>query len=231
MTPKFLVPVAMLALAVAPAAAAKPTPPANPPGQAKPGAAAITLDAKPAIVVFSGATTLSGRLSGAKAYSVAVRLEQDDSRPYGDAYKATGKTATVANNGNYAFTVKPLVNTQYRVVAQDSPPVTSAPKLVLVRTLVGLNLSDSTPARGALVRFHGTVYPAHDGRAVLIQKRSPTGRFVTVGRTTLRDAGTAKSSYSRRLRVFRDGAYRVKVSGDADHVNGYSRVRTINVHG
>ncbi len=229
MQTRFLLPGLSLALAaaLAPAAIA-----AKPPATPKPDApAAISIAVKPAIVVYSGTTTLSGRLTGAKNDSTAVRLEADDSRPYGDSYKPTGATANTANNGSYAFTVKPLLNTQYRVVAQASPPVTSGAKLVLVRMRVGFNLSDATPRRGSLVRFSGSVLPAHDGRAVLIQKRSPSGRFVTVARTTLRDAGTAKSTYSRRVRVFRDGVYRVKVAGDGDHINGFSRVRSVAVHG
>lgn len=220
-----LVPAISLALAFAPAAtAAKPT------VQPKP-AAPVTLDAKPAMLVFSGATTLSGQLGGGSAAGVTVRLEEDSSRPYGDSYKPAGATAMTASNGKYTFAVKPPLNTQYRVVAQTSPPITSAPKLVLVRMLVGLSLSDPTPARGSLVRFSGSVYPAHDGRTVQIQKRSPTGRFVTVSRTILRDAGDAKSTYSRRVRAFRDGTYRVKVAGDGDHINGFSRLRTIDVPG
>jgi len=221
---KFALPGLALALALVPAAVAKP------PDKPKGGATAITIAAKPAVVVYTGATTLSGRLAGAKA-GVVVRLEQDDTRPYGDGYTATGPTATVANNGMYSFTVKPLLNTQYRVVAQASPPVTSAATLVRVRMRVGLTLSDLTPARGSRVRFSGTVAPAHDGRTVFIQKRSPSGQFMTIARTTLRDAGEAKSTYSRRVRVSRDGVYRVKVAGDADHVNGLSRLRSVTVHG
>lgn len=226
---KFLVPGVSLALAVALApvvAVAKPKPPTQPPT----GAAAVTVQAKPGIVLFGGATVLSGRVSGAKA-GVVIRLEEDNSRPYGDSYKATGATATTANNGAYTLSVKPLLNTQYRVVAQAAPPVTSAATLVRVRIRVGLNLSDSTPRRGSLVRFSGTATPAHDGRTVSIQKRSPTGRFVTVSRTTLRDAGDARSTYSRRLRVSRDGVYRVKIAGDTDHINGFSRMRNVRVHG
>lgn len=224
---RFLLPGLSLALALAPAAIAQ-----KPPSQPKPGAAtAITLGAKPAVIVFSGNTTLSGRLSGAKDSTAPVRLEADDSRPYGDSYKPTGATTTVANNGTYSFSVKPLVNTQYRVVAQASPPVTSPAKLVRVRIKVGFKLSDPTPLRGSLVRFSGSVYPAHDGRTVSIQKRSASGRFITVARTALRDAGVARSAFSRRVRVFRDGVYRVKVAGDGDHVNGFSRARSIAVHG
>ena len=199
------------------------------------GATTISaLDAKPNPVVFGSPTTLSGRLSGGSASGTTVRLEADDTRPYGDAYKPVTTpagaplTATSEQNGRFTFSVKPERNTQYRAVAQASPPVTSAPRLVLVRMHVGLILSDSTPETGTLVRFRGTVRPAHDGRIALIQRRSPTGRFVTVARATLRDGGTLFSRYSRRVRINRDGTYRVKVAGDADHVNGFSRVLPIN---
>ncbi len=218
--------VAGLALAVVPAAAAQNNAPGN-----RNDATTVALEAQPTIVVFGGTTALSGRIGGRRVGGVTVRLEEDATRPYGDDYRPSGVTATSENNGRFSFNRKPLVNTQYRVVANASPRVTSAPKLVLVRMLVGLTVSDRTPARGARVRFSGSVYPAHDGRSVLVQRRSATGRFVTVARTTLRDAGQARSTYSRRLRVRRDGVYRVKVSGDGDHVNGFSRARAIDVRG
>lgn len=222
---KYLLPGVSLALAVALAPAAVAAKPADPAV-----ASAVTIEAKPAIIVFSGATTLSGRLSGGKSDGAKVRLEQDTTRPYGDSYTAAGTTVT-ANNGRYTFAVKPLVNTRYRVVAQASPSVTSAATLVRVRIRVGLSVSDATPARGRLVRFSGSASPAHDGRTAYIQRRSATGRFITVGRTTLRDAGTTRSTYNRRLRVSRNGVYRVKVAGDGDHINGFSRLRSLTVHG
>lgn len=192
-------------------------------------ATAVSLDAKPAIVVFGATSTLSGTLTGGQTSGVTVRLDADDTRPYGDSYKPTGRTAQTAANGKYSLGVVPGVNTQYRVVAQTSPNVTSPARLVLVRIKVGLKVSDSTPRSGSRVLFSGSVFPAHDGRNALIQKRSPTGRWVTVTTTTLKDAGTAHSTFSRRIRVSRDGTYRVKVSGDADHVNGFSRTRTLDV--
>ena len=221
-----------LALAFVPAAGAqKPTKPEPATPITPPTTASITLDAKPSTLIFSGVTTLSGRLRGRTVRNVAVSLWQDTTRPYGDSYKPTGKTVRTASNGNHTFAVKPLANTQYRVVAGTSPPVGSPAKLVLVRMLVGIRVSDSTPRRGSLVRFFGSVLPAHDGRRVTIQRRSRTGRFVTVVRTRLRDAGTARSTYSRRVRLYRDGVYRVKVTGDGDHINGLSRLKNIDVHG
>ena len=208
------------------------------PGHAPPGGGATTisaLDAKPTIVVFGSNTVLSGRLSGGTVSGVTVRLEVDETRPYGDAYKpattASGAriTTTSDQSGRFSFTLKPAVNSQYRAVAQTSPNLTSAPRLVLVRTHVGLILSDSTPSAGSLVRFRGTVRPQHDGATAYIQRRSSTGRWSTVARTTLRDAGSVYSRYSRRIRVRSDGTYRVKVAGDADHVNGFSRTRRVDV--
>ncbi|HVF76659.1 MAG TPA: hypothetical protein VNA28_00055 [Solirubrobacteraceae bacterium] len=193
-----------------------------------PKGSAITLAADPTAIVFSGAATLSGRVSGPSASGVTIRLEEDTTSPYGDSYKPSTATAKTDNGGKYSLAVRPLLNTWYRAVAQTSPSVTSAPKLVMVRMRVGIKLSDPTPARGTRVTFSGSVYPAHDGRSALIQKRSTTGRYVTIARTTLRDAGDVRSSYSRRVLV-RDGVYRVKVTGDADHINGFSRARTINV--
>jgi hypothetical protein len=196
----------------------------------KPSATSITFGASPATIVYSAPTTLSGRLSGPNSGGVSVRLQQDDTRPYGDTYNDSSVTTSAAN-GKYSFAVKPSLNTQYRVVAQTSPPLTSAPKLVLVRMLVGVRVSDLTPSRGSRVTFAGSVFPAHDGRLVTVQRRSSTGRFNTVARTTLQDAGDAKSTYSLRVRVNRDGVYRVKVVGDGDHVNGLSRLKTLAVHG
>jgi len=222
-----------LALAFSPAATAQkpkaPPTPVTPP--TPPAGPSITLDAKPSTIIFSGVTTLSGRVGGPKVGSVGLRLFQDTTRPYGDSYRFAGKTATTDPNGKYSFAVKPLVSTSYRVSASTTPPVTSPARLVLVRIKVGIKVSDRTPRRGSLVRFSGSVFPAHDGRTVSIQRRTRSGSFRTVVRTRLRDAGTTKSTYSRRLRIHRDGVYRVKVARDGDHANGFSSLKSIDVHG
>ncbi len=235
MTRRPLVLAVATALLVPAAALADHKPGHAPGGGGGGGAPAISaLDAKPNPLVFGSGTELSGRLSGGGAGNVNLRLEIDTTRPYGDAYRtATGPTgapltATSDNNGRFTFAVRPRRNSQYRAVAQTTPPLTSAPRLVLVRPQVGLIVSDTTPRAGSRVRFRGTVRPAHDGRNVSIQRQTSTGGFTTIARTVLRDAGTTYSSYSRRLRVNRDGVYRVKFSGDADHVNGFSRLITVD---
>jgi len=203
----------------------------KPPAAPAPAPAPVTVSiaAKPNPIVFSGLTTVSGRVSNSKKPDVTVRLEQDTTAPYGDAYKLTTLTATTKPNGDYSFAAKPLVNTSFRAVAQTSPNVRSAGSFVQVRTLVGVRLSDSTPRRGSLVRFSGSIFPAHDGARAQIQRRTSSGGFVTVARPLLIDAGTARSTYTRRIRIFRDGVYRVKLTKDGDHANGFSRTRTITV--
>lgn len=216
---------ALTVVAVPVADAQKPVKTPKPPK----GAQAVSFAAAPSTIVFGSSSALSGTVSGPQTAGVTVQLDADETRPYGDAYKPTGRTAVTAANGRYSFSAAPGKNTQYRVTARTSPTVTSAAKLVLVRIRVGLRVSDSTPRRGSRVLFSGSVFPAYDGRSALIQKRSPSGRWVTVVSTPLRDAGTSRSSFSRRLRVSRDGTYRVKVSGDANRVNGFSRLRALNV--
>jgi hypothetical protein len=208
----------LLALLAVPAAVAQKKPPKNN------GNAALTIDAKPNPIVFSSPVALTGKLSGGSAGNVGIKLQKDESRPYGDGYVDTGVSGTTKNNGTYAFSVKPGLNTQYRVVAAKTPAVDSPGRLVLVRPRVGLK----TATAGSKVRFSGSVYPALDGRSVLIQRRSPSGRFVTVSKTTLQDAGTTRSSYAKSVTVSRDGVYRTKVPGDAKHVNGFSTTRTVS---
>jgi hypothetical protein len=219
--------VAVAALAAAPAAA--PGQGNKPPKQGQPS---LTLTAKPTTIVFGTTSAMSGRLSGTQNDSARViRLEADATRPYGDAYTDTGLRVTTAQNGTFKLSVSPAVNTQYRVVAETAPPVVGGARLIVVRPRIGLVLSDATPRRGARVRFSGSVTPAHDGATALIQRRGSTGRFVTIARTTLQDAGDARSRYSRRVRITRDGVYRVKLRGHDDHVNGFSARRTIDVRG
>lgn len=189
----------------------------------------VTLAAAPNPVVFGRAVTLSGRVRAPGNNPIQVTLEQDP-HPFGDRFTTVGSRAT-EGNGSYSFTHIPREHTRYRVAAATSPATASAQLLVQVRIRATLRLSDSTPRRGQLVRFSGFAYPAHDGRRVLIQRRTSTGSFRTVARTTLRDAGTSRSRFSRSFRVRRDGVYRARVSGDANHLTGFSPRRSANVGG
>jgi FtsP/CotA-like multicopper oxidase with cupredoxin domain len=222
MTVTKLVPIGLVALLFAvPAGAAthKPGGGGNSPS--------LTIASNPGLIVFGGSSTISGRLNGTGQDGGQPVELQVSAFPYTTGFVSAG-TATSASNGNYHFVVRPGNRTRYRVRAKG---LTSAVRLVQVRLRVAMFLTDSTPARGQIVTFSGRVRPDHDGRTVQVQHRTSTG-YVTVRTTTTTDVpGATFSSYTRAMRVFRDGVYRVVVlSGDQDHRAGISSPRLIRVH-
>ena len=189
----------------------------------------LSIADRPNPLVWGGATTISGQLTGARQIAgVDVSLRQNP-YPYTGGFKAIATVKTDAQ-GRYAFTRKPRLNTRYEVQARARPNVTSSALQVRVRAKVTLRLSDSTPARGQRVRFAGSVYPAHDGRIVSLQRRTSTGRFVTIARTPLRHVVSGvRSSFARSLTIRAGGVYRAYVGGHADHSAGFA-LRSVVVH-
>jgi hypothetical protein len=211
-TATFLAGVGAPVAIVVPADAAKPTP------------GALTITADRAIVKFGGSVTLSGKLTGSNVSGRNVRVEQD---PFPLGSFDTAGSATTNAAGDWSLVVKPTATTRYRAGSgkTDSPTVD-----VAVRPSVTLKLSDRTPKRGRKVRFSGQVCPEHDTVAILLQRRGKSG-WKTLASPVLADVpGSTCSSYARRLRVRRDGAYRARFPGDADHAAGNSRVRRAKVH-
>jgi hypothetical protein len=125
--------------------------------------------------------------------------------------------------------VRPAQNTRYRATTA-APALTTGDVEVQVRIKVVLRVSDRTPRAGQRVRFYGTAAPQHDGRSVRLQRQTSTGSWSTVARTSLRDAGDERSSFSRRMRVRRDGVYRARVYRDANHATGTSGSKTLDAH-
>jgi hypothetical protein len=189
----------------------------------------LTISADPTTVIYGQSTSITGRLKKAPKSGVKVSLEQNPA-PYTGGWKLVGHANTKAN-GSYSFAVvDPLENTNYRVSTEQTPPITSREQLVKVRIKVVLRLDDRTPRKGQRVRFYGTAAPEHDGRLVNIQRRTRTGSWRTVKKTTTKDAGDELSRFSTRIRVRRDGTYRARVFHDSDHEDGTSRTKTAVVH-
>jgi len=213
---------ALLACCAGPAVAAKP------PKGPKPNPN-LTIKASASTVTFGKSVTFSGNTKNIAAGTTVDLLQNP--YPYTGGFKATGKTGVVDPAGNWSIAgVVPSMNTQYQASARSSPRTESGAAFVQVRLRVSFKVSDSTPKRGQMVRFSGTVAPAHDGKPVLIQKKTAAG-YKTVARTTALDNGTATSKYSKRVRISRSGTYRVVAqSGDQDHLDGTSRSRTLRVH-
>jgi hypothetical protein len=212
---------ALLLVCAGPAVAARP------PKGPKPNPN-LTIKSSANTVTFGKTVTLSGTTKNV-ASGTTIEVQQNP-YPY-SGFKPTGKTAVVDPSGNWSVAgLAPQSHTQYKVVAKTSPPTESAAVFVRVRLRVSFSVSDTTPKKGALVRFSGTVSPAHDGKQVLIQRKTSTG-YTTVSSTTLLDNGTANSKYSKRLRIRRNGTFRIVArSLDQDHDNGTSRSRTLRVH-
>ncbi|HVE67229.1 MAG TPA: hypothetical protein VNB64_01480 [Solirubrobacteraceae bacterium] len=185
---------------------------------------ALTAAANPFVLTFGASTVVSGRLTGANNAGQRVTLAEDPF-PYDGAFTDVS-TTTTANSGNYAFPrLVPASNRNYRVTVRGEQTFTGA----RVRLRVSLGLSDFTPVRGQRVRFSGFVSPKHDGRTVIIQRRTSTGTWAFVRRTLLRATTGNRSRYSTVLRVFRSGSYRARSGTDGDHLTGTSTTRTARV--
>jgi len=206
------------ALAQKPPKAPKPTP------APAPNTAGITISPSANPVVYPSGVTFTGRVNGAKA-GVTVTLQSSILRD--GPYKNLAETKT-DNSGKYSVGDRPSRNLYYRVVS--TAPNAQASIYVRSAMRIGLVVSDSTPRRGALIKFSGTVRPRHDGRTVYVQRRSATGRWVTLKRPRLVGVNSTTSKYSTRIRVRSNGVYRARVLGHADHSLGTSRTRTLVVH-
>ena len=194
--------------------------------QKPPKAGSVTLKASADKITYPAPVILTGKVKGAKA-GVVVTLER---RAANATTFVPAGTATTDGNGDYTFTQRPAVSSVFRATAGTTPPETSADTPVAVAPLVGLRVSDTTPAKGQRVRFRGTVRPQHDGTRVAIQRKRADGTWVTVRSPLLRDAGSAYSRYSKRIRIRRNGTYRTVIAAHADHAEGVSRERTLTVH-
>lgn len=190
----------------------------------------VSIAATPTTITWGRSTTITGKVTGSGNAGVPVDL-QADPHPFADNGFTTIANSATNAAGDYSFVQQPKLNTRYRVIARTSPAATSAPALVGVRIRVTRRVSDRTPRAGTRVRFAGTACPDHDGKIAYIQRRTSTGSYRTVARTTLRDTGGVCSKYARRIRVRRDGTYRVRVpSVDQDHRTGTSRRIRLDAH-
>jgi hypothetical protein len=220
---------AALAALALPAAAGAQLPP---PEQQSPDR--ITILAVFKTVTLGEPSFISGRFRrlenpDAEAQGYRDRTITLEEAPFPFAAFAPVATTVTDREGYWNFKIEPKLNSRYRAVATD-PATMSEDKLVRVRIAVGMRASRSAVHRGGSVEFSGTAAPPHDGATALIQRRDPDGgSFKTVARTRLRDDGEQRSRYRRRVAIKTDGAYRVRVEGDQDHLPGNSRSVQIDV--
>lgn len=189
------------------------------PGHREPGR--ITADSTPFVVIFGTATTVSGRLSGNNNANRPVTLAADPF-PYANGFVNVATTTTDAN-GNYSFRQVPESNRNYRVTAAGQQAFTG----VRVRPRISFAVSDTTPRRGQRLTFSGLVAPAHNGRTVLIQRRTATGFWRVVRRVGLLAAAGDRSRYRTSLTIRSTGRFRARLLNHGDHLIGTSSSRLL----
>jgi hypothetical protein len=171
----------------------------------------LALSATPNPVVFGGLTTLSGTLSGTGNTGRAVQLQQNPF-PFTSGFSNVANAQLTDAAGNFSFTVLSVpLTTQYRVLVTNNQAIVSPVVTVSVQVLVRTSVTHRHVRRGAKVRFSGTVRPAVPNVPLAIQKRGPSGRWVTVSGSITRPGGNGYAVYGKTVRVKRGGSYRVYV--------------------
>jgi hypothetical protein len=184
---------------------------------------AITATASPNPAPWGGSTTLRGRISGQGVAGATVVLEREDF-PFGGPFYLVG-TTRASGSGAFSFSVGPLWALARLRLTTRTTIVATSPIIEVRNALrVGLRVRRLSDGR---VRLQGAVSPAVPRGRALLQKRSPSGRWVTVRRAGVKPLRGARSRYVFTVR--RRGTYRVTVlPRDAfAHVRGTSRERRI----
>ncbi|HEX7299899.1 MAG TPA: hypothetical protein VF257_12945 [Solirubrobacteraceae bacterium] len=189
----------------------------------------LALAGSPNPVVFGGLTTLSGTLSGSGNAGRAVQLQQNPF-PFTSGFANLGNAQLTDAQGAFSFTVLSVpLTTQYRVLVADRASVVSPVVTVSVQVLVRTSVTHRHVARGAKVRFSGTVRPAVSNVPIAIQKRGHSGRWVTLTGSITRPGGNGYAVYGKTIRVKRGGSYRVYV-GAAGGTFTPNVGRTVHLH-
>lgn len=184
----------------------------------------ITVNASPLVLNFGAPLIITGELKGPTRAHQNVTLQRDR-YPYDNHFQAVSASHT-DNDGVYRLSRVADADANYRVRAGSE----HADVAVRVHSVVGLFTTTTTPRRGQLVRFSGTVTPVHNGRLIRVQRRTATGAFVTVKTLPLVPTTGNRSSYTGLVRVFFTGTYRTVIYYDGDHLTSYSPDRRLVAH-
>jgi hypothetical protein len=165
----------------------------------------LAILASPNPVVFGGAITVQGTLSGTGNGGRAVQL-QADAFPFTAGFQNYGNPQLTNPSGGFSFVILNMTaTTSFRVVTSGSPKIVSPATTEGVAVRIDSHIKRTH--RHGFARFYGTVKPAEDGQQVAIL-RIVKGRGVLVGGTVLRHKDATSSRFSKVVRVHR-GVYRV----------------------
>lgn len=168
----------------------------------------LAILASPNPVIYGGAITVQGTLSGTDNGNRTVVL-QANSFPFTAGFANVGNPELTNATGGFSFPVLGLAAaTQYRVITTTNPPISSPVTSESVAVHISASATRSGPKHKAL--FHGTVSPAVDGMGVAIM-HVVHGHTVFVAGTVLRHGSSTSSRFSRIAKVKRGDVYRVLV--------------------
>jgi len=189
----------------------------------------VTLAANPNPVAPGGATTLGGQLTGTNSAGRDVVL-QGNPFPYTQGFVSVGNAQVTDPAGNFSFNLLSVpVNTQFRVVLAQRPEVTSPIVVVGAALQVKTRVKKVDRHRHSVsVRFRGGIRPQNDGGRVAIQKfRNNT--WVEIAHTRAKDAGSSKSRFKTRVRIYRSGLFRAVAETEGQYSTGAGRAISIKV--
>jgi hypothetical protein len=168
----------------------------------------LAILASPNPVIWGGAITVQGSLSGTGNGDREVVL-QANGFPFTAGFANVGNPELTTATGGFSFAVFGLTQaTQYRVLTTTNPPVISPITGEGVAVRIKARMGRIGPHGKAL--FFGTVFPALDGVGVAIMHETH-GREVFVKGSVLRHATAITSKFSRVVAVKRGGVYHVLV--------------------
>jgi hypothetical protein len=190
----------------------------------------LALNAAPNPVVFGGATTLAGNLSGTGNSGRAVQLQQNPF-PFTSGFTNVGNAQITDAQGNFSFALLSVaLTTQYRVLVTNSPSIVSPIATVSVQVVVRTSVTHRHVKRGRKVRFSGTVRPAATNVPLAIQKLASDHKtWVTIAGSITRPGGQGFAVYGKTIRIKRGGSYRIYV-GATGGPFAPNAGRTVRIH-
>jgi hypothetical protein len=189
----------------------------------------VTLAATPNPIAPGGATTLAGQLTGTNNAGRDVVL-QSNPWPYTQGFVQAANPQVTDAAGSFSFPLLSIpVTTQFRVLLKQRPEVVSP--IVVLGAALQVRTDTKKVARhrhSVSVRFRGSITPQNDGGRVVIQKFR-NSVWTEIAHTRAKDAGSSRSRYKTRVRLFRSGLYRVVAETDGQYVSGAGRAIEIKI--
>lgn len=185
------------------------------------GLTKLTGSASSGVMPWNGSLKVSGQLSGAKPGGVKLELLRQDF-PFNGLWR---RIATISTNGTggYGTTLRRVyssVNIRVRVIGSSTlvSPVVRIQSQLLVKIQQGVRKARTS-------RVRGTIYPVQRGATAVLQRQTPSGRWVRVRNLRLSVRPGNRLSYRTVVRrIGRDAAYRVV----ADPRDGGEHIATVS---